>query len=298
MNPVYSVIMVTYYHENYIRRALESVLSQTVVDSIEIIIGDDGSKDNTIFILKEYEKKYSFIHVYAHENWGLSKNLYSLLKKAKGKYIAILEGDDYWIDNRKIEKQVFLLDNNNCIATCCNCIKKDNDDNNLGLWNYWKNSKLLSKHEVLNYQTHICHPSGLFMKNIFMNSADKYCVIEQASRMGGNHTGMINLLSSIGGLYYDKNPMFVWRVVKSSSAMNYSSQKVDNFMDFYEAMHKYEAYDRAFDYNYERHILQQYIACKKAIKKEIISNIGYKRFLLGYINCFIYKIWAKLFWKE
>lgn len=136
------------------------------------------------------------------------------------------------------------------------------------------------------------------MKNIFKGETDKYHVIENASRMGGNHSGMINLLSSVGGLFFDPTPMFVWRVVISSSAKNYSSQKVDKPMDFYEAMRKYEMYDKELRYNFERHIRQQYRACQKALRKEFISAVGIKRYYLAAIECFTYRIWSKFFWKK
>ena len=214
MNPLYSVIMVTYYHENYINKAIESVLEQTESSQIEILIGDDGSKDKTVDILNSYQDKYDFIHVYAHENVGLSQNLYDLLMKAKGDYIAILEGDDYWIDNEKLRKQRTIIENNKCVGTACNSLKVDNEGMELGLWNTKIKPGILTKNQILRYQTEICHPSGIMVKNMFLNSGDKYEVIAKASRMGGNHTGMINLIASEGGLYLDDTPMTSWRFVQ------------------------------------------------------------------------------------
>jgi glycosyltransferase involved in cell wall biosynthesis len=293
-NPTFSIVMVSYFHEGYIKDAIESVLSQSTKESYEILIGDDGSKDGTVSIIRAYEEEYQFIHIYAHENWGLSKNIYFLLKQAKGKYIAILEGDDYWIDNNKLDKQKAIIDGNPCVATACNSKKIDNDGNVLGYWNNRKESKLLSKEDVLLYQTEICHPSGIMMKNIFLNSGDKYDLIEKASRMGGNHTGMINLLSSVGGLYFDVTPMTVWRVVVIQGAKNYSSQKANKPLDYYEAMKKYEMYDEKLSYNYERHIRQQYRACIKALRREFINSVGHKRYILSIPECLYYKIWLKM----
>lgn len=291
--PKFSVIIVTYYHEKYIRDALDSVLTQKTDEAIEIIIGDDGSEDNTVSIIKEYRDKYPFISVHAHENWGLSRNLYYLLKKAKGEYIAILEGDDYWIDPDKLESQKRIIERHNCIATCCNCKKIDTNGIMLGLWNDFKTSRVLTAKEVLYYQTEICHPSGLMMKNIFLDSGDNYEFIGTASRMGGNHTGMINLLSSVGGLYYDNRPLFVWRVIVSEGSKNYSSKKYNKPMDYYESMKKYEVYDNVLPYNYERHIYQQYRACIKSLKREFIDSVGYKRYFMGKIEAYIFKIKKK-----
>lgn len=294
MNPKYSVIVITYFHEDYIKKTLESILMQSVVGDLEIIIGDDGSKDNTVKILNEYKEKYSFIHIFAHENVGISKNLYDLLKKANGEYIAILEGDDYWIDVDKLKKQRFIIENNDCIATACNSLKVDNQGNTLGVWNNYLESGVLTVDQVLSYQTKICHPSGFFFKNIFKNSGNKYEVVANASRMGGCHSGMINLLASNGGIYYDNSLMVVWRVVTGTGTKNYTSQSHNNPLDFYDAMRKYIMYDKYFAFNYERHIYTEFRQCVKAMRKEVVSNIGCYRFFKGIIEYNVYNIISKI----
>lgn len=298
--PMYSILIVTYYHEHYIKKALDSVISQQVDDEIEILVGDDGSKDNTIQILEEYSKKYPFIIVYAHENVGLSKNIYELLKKAQGEYIAILEGDDYWIDVQKLVKQRKIIEEHNCLATACNSLKVDNSGNELGLWNKKIKEGILKKRDILYYQTDICHPSGIMCKNIFKDSGDRYDVIAKASRMGGNHTGMINLLANEGAFYLDKRPLTAWRVVQIPGGKNYSSQKLDKPLNFYEAMQKYEIYDKSFEYNYEYYIYEKYALMKKSLKKEILDTIGFARYYRGIIQFALFNVYKgikRLFYK-
>jgi glycosyltransferase involved in cell wall biosynthesis len=291
---IFSVVMVTYNHENYIRRALESVLCQSEISDVEILIGDDGSTDGTVEILKEYAIKYDFIHVYAHSNVGLSKNVYDLFTKASGEYIAVLEGDDYWIDSEKLKKQKSIIDSVGCVATASNSLIVDNGGNKLGYWNTRGESKILTKGEVLYYQTKLFHPSAVMFKNIFFNSGDRFIVIANASRMGGNHSGLINLLANSGGIFLDKNAMTVWRFIQVEGGKNYSSQKVDNIDNFYASMRKYELYDKAFDFNYERHIYDYYHACKSILRKEVFSNIGAKRYYIAKIKFVIHKIIIKL----
>lgn len=106
-----SIYMTTYYHEKYIREAIESILSQNVNFKYEIVISDDCSGDKTQQIIKEYEKKYSFIKVNINEdNIGLSKNMFLAKSLCTGKYIIPLSGDDYWIDNNKLQRQVDFLE--------------------------------------------------------------------------------------------------------------------------------------------------------------------------------------------
>lgn len=112
-----SILVVTYNQEKYIQQCLDSILVQLVDFEYEVIIGDDCSTDSTPQICDEYAKKYPFIHVYHHsKNLGHVKNWEFCLNQCKGEYIAILEGDDYWIDCHKLQKQVDYLDSHSEVA--------------------------------------------------------------------------------------------------------------------------------------------------------------------------------------
>ena len=104
--PLVSVIIPCYNHQNYVEKSLKSVFDQTY-KNIEIIVIDDGSKDNSVNILKELQKNNHFI-LECQENMGVCKTLNKAISMSKGKYIAILASDDYW-DLPKIEKQVKVL---------------------------------------------------------------------------------------------------------------------------------------------------------------------------------------------
>lgn len=120
MDPLITCCIITYNHKNYIAQAIESVLTQQHYYSFEIIIADDYSTDGTITIIKEYEQKYPTIikTLKRQKNIGAAKNFIELLQAAKGKYIAYLEGDDYWCDNNKIQKQVSFLEANPDYVLC------------------------------------------------------------------------------------------------------------------------------------------------------------------------------------
>lgn len=106
-----SVFVVTYNQEQYIRQCLDSILMQKVDFDYEVIIGEDCSTDSTPQICDEYADKYPFIHVYHHpKNIGLLKNWEFVMNRCQGEYIALLEGDDYWIDKNKLQRQVDWLD--------------------------------------------------------------------------------------------------------------------------------------------------------------------------------------------
>lgn len=133
-----SVIVLTYNHEKYIRQALDSILMQKVDFKYEILVGDDCSTDETPSILLEYQNKYPdiFCARLRQKNIGATKNAYELHMDAKGKYIANLDGDDYWTDEDKLFLQVSFLESNNEFVGCSHkCRVVDENEKNLTNYN-------------------------------------------------------------------------------------------------------------------------------------------------------------------
>lgn len=123
--PKVSIVTITYNHEKYVRDALESFLNQKTDFIFEIIIADDCSTDKTPDIIKEYSKNYPTIinPILRGKNIGAVNNSIDALKRAKGEYIALCEGDDYWTDDNKLQKQVDFLDKNKEYALCFHPVK-------------------------------------------------------------------------------------------------------------------------------------------------------------------------------
>jgi glycosyltransferase involved in cell wall biosynthesis len=115
MDPLVSIVSLAYNHENYIRQALDGFVMQKTNFEFEIVVHDDASTDNTQKIIREYELKYPnlFKPIYQKENQkskGLGIVTRNAFSAARGKYIALCEGDDYWTDPFKIQKQVDFLE--------------------------------------------------------------------------------------------------------------------------------------------------------------------------------------------
>jgi glycosyltransferase involved in cell wall biosynthesis len=122
-NPLVSINCITYNHELFIRDALEGFLMQKTDFEFEILIHDDASTDNTANIIREYEAKYPDLikPIYQTENQyskGNNPNRVYQFPRAKGKYIAMCEGDDYWTDPYKLQKQVDFLEANHEYSAC------------------------------------------------------------------------------------------------------------------------------------------------------------------------------------
>jgi len=118
ITPLVSIFMITYNHENFISQALEGVLMQQVNFEYEIVLGEDFSTDNTRKIILEYAQKYPnrFKLILHDKNVGPMVNEKIVMNSCTGKYIAMCEGDDYWIDSQKLQKQVDFLEANSAYA--------------------------------------------------------------------------------------------------------------------------------------------------------------------------------------
>lgn len=126
-----SITVPTYGQERYISQALDSILMQKTQYSFEVLVGEDASPDNTRKILKDYEKKYPgfFTMIYRDENMK-GKNSYDLMCRARGKYLITLEGDDFWTDENKLEKQISFLESHpEYMAVAHNCVVVDENSN-------------------------------------------------------------------------------------------------------------------------------------------------------------------------
>lgn len=120
MKPLVSVCCITYNHEKFIGDCIQGFLFQKTSFPFEILIFDDASNDRTQSIIKEYAIKYSNIKTFLQsENQWVQKKyglLEWLLPNARGKYIALCEGDDYWSDPNKLQKQINILESDSNIA--------------------------------------------------------------------------------------------------------------------------------------------------------------------------------------
>ncbi|MBQ0101585.1 MAG: glycosyltransferase [Firmicutes bacterium] len=118
-----SVAVITYNMEKYLRPLLDSILSQKTDFEYEIVICDDCSPDGSSAVIDEYRDRYPGIirHIVREKNVGGSRNMYGVMRECRGKYIAILEGDDFWDDENKLSYQVSFLESHpEYIGMTCN----------------------------------------------------------------------------------------------------------------------------------------------------------------------------------
>jgi len=118
--PVVSIFCTTYNHENFIAQTLESFLMQETNFAFEIVVGEDCSTDKTRDIIVSYQQRYpELIRLIAFDqNVGRKKNTHTTFAQCRGRYVAKCEGDDYWTDPKKLQKQVDYLEAHpECVLT-------------------------------------------------------------------------------------------------------------------------------------------------------------------------------------
>jgi len=156
-----SVIMAVYNGEKYLKSAIESILNQTV-KNFEFILIDDGSKDRSLEIIKEFSKTDKRIKILKNPiNIGLTKSLNKAIKYSTGNFIARQDVDDVSLPHR-LEKQLYFLNNNPDYAFCgCNGIIKENKDNLTNIFKF----KEIKKNLII--QNCFAHPSIFIRKSTF-----------------------------------------------------------------------------------------------------------------------------------
>ncbi len=171
-----SIVMLAYNHQRFIEQALESVLMQETGYEYELIVGEDCSRDCTREIVKKFEERFHgrMRPLYRDKNLGMIKNLLDCLEHCKGEYIAMLEGDDFWTDSSKLQKQVDFLDKHSEYIACVhnwNIVGADNTFLRKGFETDYAYDYAVEDMETfaLPAQT-----STLIFRNIFQEVKEKY----------------------------------------------------------------------------------------------------------------------------
>src|SRR5258708_6758901 len=120
-----SVMRITYNHERFIAQAIESVLAQRVHFEYEIVMGEDCSTDGTRKVIMDFHRRYPdrIVPLLREQNIGAMRNLEATLAACRGRYLALLEGDDYWTYGEKLQKQVDFLDTHPGSSMCCHRVQ-------------------------------------------------------------------------------------------------------------------------------------------------------------------------------
>ena len=224
---ILSVAILSYNQEKYIGQAIESVLNQKTNYKYEILLADDCSSDKTLEIMKKYEKKHpDIIKVLKREkNLGANKNLLDAAKHSKGKYFALLEGDDYWIDENKIQIQVDFLEKNEDYIGISHVQQGVSvEGKKLGIYPKWikKDSEITMKNYMKgqNYSATACIYRNYFKEDKYKDELNFYFSLH--SLVSDVQTGFFELKH--GKIYNLYRPMMAYRIIRKKGEENYNSK--------------------------------------------------------------------------
>lgn len=178
-NPKVSILMNTFNRSDLIGRAIKSVKNQTFADW-ELIIVNDGSTDNTANVVREWQKNENrVIYLENKTNLGIPRSSNAGLKVAKGSYISILDDDDFWFDNRKLEKQMDFLDKNPEYVACGGGVIVV-DEKEKELYRYLKPETDKEIREYMHYSDPLANSTTIYRylsarKLGFYDERSRYC---------------------------------------------------------------------------------------------------------------------------
>lgn len=226
-----TVKMLAYNHEAYIAQAIESVVSQKTEYRFELLIGEDCSTDGTRKVIEKYAKLYPDIirPIYHKENQGCTKNSYSLDMCARGKYIAGCEGDDFWCDENRIQKDIdFLEAHPEYSGVCHRCKVVDEEGNELpesnfsdrvAFWRYDKEIYTLKDFERWVLPGHGSARTG---RNLVLKNREDNEIVHKASTRVGDRTHVL-LQVLDGDIYCMDDVVSCYRYRIAGGAGNFSS---------------------------------------------------------------------------
>ena len=305
--PMVSVWMITYNHEEFITEAIDGVLMQQTNFQIELIIGEDCSTDKTAEIIKAYQEKHPEIIKarFNKPNIGMMPNVIKTLEECTGKYIALCEGDDYWTDPLKLQKQVDFLENNGGYSGCFHDTEVkyiDSLKNNILFSDFPANPfHNLEKHIFTIEDTFlgiIGHTSSFMFRN---KALDRYVKNNKLfSRIPFGDNVMISAVSEFGNLYRLNDIMSVYQindqgVTKASSDFNDNKKWLDNKISLYQIQDAY------FDYKYSKIIYKRIKYYKNKLTQyfwwEFLKQKSFSNFAIFFKSNNVFFI-IKLIYKE
>lgn len=216
-----SVIVPCYNFGEYIEECIASILSQNTNFDYEILIRDDFSNDGSDEIIEHYCKtNHNIKYFKSTENWRFNKNIKFLIDQSGGEYIAYVDGDDYWINDEKLQIQVDFLDSNLDYSMCfCGYYRQENNDKSTTNLDYWFGPDV----EVFTPESFLNNNPVNSLTRVFRNTPNLFK--EYFFDCHINDVPLNYEISKLGKVKYLNFPAAVYRTNKKNMSNHYN----DNF---------------------------------------------------------------------
>ena len=298
---IVSVIVITYNQAQFIGQALQSVLDQKTTFPFEVLVGNDCSTDESADVIDQFRGDQRIRIIQRSCNLGATKNLYDLQMRAKGKYLAYLEGDDYWSDPYKLQRQVEFLESHEDFVGCthrCGIVDENGAPYKRQRLNWVCQKRIYTLKDFKGLMLP-GHGNAMVHRNIFQGSQGKYEALITLHPLIADRS-LVLLLASMGPVFRFPERMGCYRIVQSGKGTNATavaySGNVNRVWDDYKYTKTLERYAQevlnvsgGFEYHKKElfvsavfQVLRQPTAENRAVAKKIL-NEGDRLAYLAYL---------------
>lgn len=296
-----SCLLLTYNHAPYVRQAVESMLVQQTSFAFEIILADDCSTDETRAILLEYAaRRPDVIRAFFHdENMGGSK-LHSDagLTMFRGKYMTVLEGDDYWLGTNRLQTLVDFLETHEGYA--CVAHRREQRDEDGRLLDYDPQKRLFSRDFTMAQflAGKRFSLTGALYVNYYPLVGDKYRALELLTRNADDYQRCV-IIQDFGKTYMLDRTFYAYRVIRSQAGGNYNSamRDIEKYRDQMRILRGMQAfYADKYDFSGEtrrfqaKHLLLALLHGRREALREVWADVPRKRRLITALYVPVYAV--------
>lgn len=278
VKPLVSICTTTYNRGKYIGQAIESCMMQKTNFPFEMIISDNCSTDNTLEVIEVYIQKYpdKITLLKADKNYGLMVNYIKSIESGTGKYIADCDGDDYWTDEYKLQKQVDFLEANPDFVMCFTnntLLNSETGETEKGVLKPWDvgDTSLLLSYNTLNKEINLngFHCPAHISTIVFRNNVIKFP--DWFKDLYINDEPLFFMLSKFGKAKFIDEEMSVYRM----TPVGYSTQEFTYLRDWTGRIHFYKKIDLYFERRFHSQINKIIKAYNKRIFKFYLGKKNY-----------------------
>ena len=250
------IMMPVYNQERFIAQTIESIINQKTTFRYRLLIGEDCSKDNSRSMVKKYADLYpeKIFPIYNEVNLGSNGNSSNIYLSVTAKYIALCEGDDFWVDDRKLQKQVDFMERNPDFSACFSNVEiVDELNTNLPIFPPFTKD-VYEIQDFINSEMNIVPTPSLLFRNVLPRPLPHFYNIA----LGGDMITQL-LLADKGKLKFMNEKLAAYR--NHSGGMSKSKENLEKSeMALKKAYMELNAY---FDFRYDKFFRQRFLAMAK-----------------------------------
>jgi glycosyltransferase involved in cell wall biosynthesis len=251
-DPRVSVCVTCYNQRAYIGECLDSILAQQLDGPIEVLVGDDGSVDGSVELIRAYARRDTrIVPIFRPRNIGFVENQHDLFRRSRGEFVNLCEGDDYWIDPDKLSRQLATMTADSGIMLGITAaVKVSERGDRLGVIRISDTSRQLSLGElILEISGRVPTASMLMRRSALMS------LPQETYEQSPIDYALQVLVGAQGRIWYDASVATAYRVASAGSWTEAVATQSDKFLAHHEGLRRYQTFlQRQLDHKWKDHL--------------------------------------------